>query len=725
MRRFTLLLFSLLVVLIASPVYSQTLAERFAGVKRWELRYSYTMNSPFAWEEGGYHHDRHTWAETERGMVVLETESSGNDVIQLRGKGTVFATLDQAMRKTGLGGYIQTRWDRGNGTPTTTISVDLYLDEGKYEIGILSGDWDAQYGGREKWSMNDNKYGPLIESIHINVPTPAPAEKTLKLPEAGRVISGSFSWEERWNSEAQREPSFDRNRRARVDPMQGTVRWTLVPADATNVELVVEPQGYDDWLPQGGKSEREAGNTLAITATLVAKGAGGPPDTKARRMTYQLIDASAEPGVCLNLPISGATTAYDLGFEADKNNGDWKIGGDGTSITSSDGDYESTTANLSSFDWGAYGQVVVTAELTDGRVVVGHLKNSDRREILIPKRDSKSKIADKWKSTMNFSGGDDDDEDRQDRNDHRGDGLTAYEEYRGLIASGAHTRTRGLGDPTKKDVVVINEIGGEARSGLALFERASGIRVIEMAKGELPESRRVNVNQGSAFRGGQHALWLTNGDLKNSAVGENWPADVYGKTPVKSERVVIDLAYARKSYDGQADVSKKAGEAMPYTYQEDVDNTIAHEIAHGIGAPHHGKDADYHGPREVTVKMKDWSAYGVDGVQKHPTEDKPVKLNGNIGRPGCDASGDAGCIMCYTNYYQWAAVGPPGGPYRYYAIALQPVGKTFCTSAKGTGMNAPRKIGDVDLPGFFGDAVGQSREAPAGNCLGAMNVRDW
>jgi hypothetical protein len=183
---------------------------------------------------------------------------------------------------------------------------------------------------------------------------------------------------------------------------------------------------------------------------------------------------------------------------------------------------------------------------------------------------------------------------------------------------------------------------------------------------------------------------------------------------------------ARRFFDDQLALVKAAGEKMPYTLEEDIAQTTAHELAHGIGAPHHGKTTEYFGKREVTARMVDWKVIGIDGVRVAVTEDKPVKLIGRVGRPGNEASGDIGCIMAYANFYQWAAVGREGGPYTYYALGPQPLGTHFCTSAAATGYNLNHTVsGTISLPGFFGRAAGQSRDSSPGNCLGAMNVRDW
>ena len=82
--------------------------------------------------------------------------------------------------------------------------------------------------------------------------------------------------------------------------------------------------------------------------------------------------------------------------------------------------------------------------------------------------------------------------------------------------------------------------------------------------------------------------------------------------------------------------------------------------------------------------------------------------------------------MAYTGVYQWAAVGPLGGPYTLYGIGPQPVGNHFCTSAKAAGTNLPHKLPNgAELPGFFGDATTVGEGLPPGNCLGQMRVRDW
>lgn len=729
MRPGLVLFLAFLLLSSSANAASPTFAQRFAGVKRWTFTYTYTSSSPYGWEEGGVQHRRSTWIQTASGSIELKTLNSHGGTMQLEGRGTGSSSYNRQLSESSAWGS-ETRYDVGSGSPTSSIDVNLDLNEGTYWISISPGDIPMTYGGTQTNAHESRSYGPGNYELEVNVPTPAPAELLLKLPESGRTISGSWSWEQYHAKQPEFRigGEYNLDEVYRSSPASGTVHWTLIPGDPVDVEVIVEPQGYDDWMPQGGPSEDKAGNTIALKAKLVAKNGGGPPSIKARTFTFALTESSKEKGVALNWPVDGGSGAYDLKFEADKNDDGATIGGDGQSLVTAEGAQEEATVMLSSFDWGAYGTVLVTAQLEDGRVAIGRLQDGNDSQIVIPKRAKTSHIADAWKKHAGFSGDDGEDEDKQDGNDKKGDGLSGYEEYRGLMALGTHTRQSQPMDPMRKTLVVINEAGGEAKPGLKLFKQASDIDVVELKPTEAPQSRLANGNHGSAHRGEQYALRLKAGDLGGAAAGENRPADTYNKTPKLSEEVIIDFGFIRASYAGQADAAAKAGVAMPYTLQDDLDNTVAHEIAHGIGAPHHGKETEWFGKREITDKMVDYHAYGIDGAEvAHPKAgDKPITIEGRIGRPGNDASGDVRCIMCYTNYYQWAVVGPESGPYSFYAVGLQPVGKKFCTSPAGTGINSPRKgANGKDLPGFFGDAKGQGGGASAGNCLGAMKVRDW
>ena len=697
-------------------------AQRFQGVKTWRIIYSYTSDSPVVFTEPGTVLNWHTRSERDAADVTIPGNPRARGTVQISGRAPSSASYNFASNSK-LGMLYETRYDRGAGTPTNDYSLDLDLANGTYTFSITHGYFQCEYGGTRKGWDTDTSYGPETEEFHVD--SPLPFEGTMPLPESGRVITGSYTWEEHWALEDQRNPDMDPNQRGRSSPLTGTIKWIIMPDDPVDVELIVEPQAYEAWVPEAGRDETTAGNKIDVKATLRMKD-GSPLTERARRITYRLIARSAEPGVCLNWPVTGARATPDLKFDPAANPG-MAIEDDGGTLHTPVGAHESATASVTAFDYGAFGTLLVTAELTNGAIVVGRVNGGAETQLRLPKRSPDSAIADAWKAQVRFAGPDALDDDRQEGNENHGDGLTAYEEYRGLIARGVHTRKAAVPpDPAKKDLVIRNDVGAVARGGLKLFENASGIRVVELDAAELGEARKVNANFAYGHGGDQHGLWLRNDTIANgNTAGENRPAEVLNKTPVLSKEVVIDLAFARASYEAQAASAKAGGMAMPYTLQDDIDNTVAHEIAHGVRAPHHGKETDYTGLRKLTPRMVDWKVYGVDGTLVERGE-ADFELAGKVGRPGNDASGDASCIMCYTNFYQWAAVGEAGGPYHFYAVGLQPLGTRFCTSAAGTGMNAQRGLDNgATLPSFFGDAEGQGSGSPVGNCLGAMKVKDW
>lgn len=704
---------------------------RFAAFERWEIHYTYTQDAPFTFVEDGYT-DWYLGAtvtyETRRqsasGTIPLVVEWVDDEYVMLRGTGPVSASLDERWTSTAEHHY-EHRYDTGSGTAIDGVDVVLELALGRYDISFHAGDFPSSYGGVHGYVHDPIVYHATGSVTHLGYPS-YDYDARPRLPDEGLVLAGSFSWEQYWADELADEPSTDLERRYRHAAQSGTLSWTLEPADPIDVELVLEPEDYDGFIPSGGADEQTLGNALPVRAFLRAKD-GGEPRLHARAMRFELVDVSREPGVSLNHPATGGATTPDLAFPDEQASG-IRVSAEGQRAEIEGVD--DATIRVGTYDWGASGALRVTATLTNGLVVVGHLEGEDAASgpLLLPKRAPDSRIADAWKDLVDFAGGDTEDEDAQAGNANAGDGLSAYEEYRGMLVRGRHSRQQtGAGGvpllrPSVKDLVVENRVGAMASAGLARFQSASGITVVELAQGELAQSRVVAPNRGYASRVAQHGLRLEVQDLPEGVSGENRPTDVHGKTPEDSELVVIDLGNMAQSYADQAAVAAAAGIPMPYTLGQEIENTIAHEIAHGIGAPHHGRPTDYTSHRTITAQMVDWHVYGVNGLA---IVTRPFVLEGEIGRPGNDASGDAGCIMAYTNFYTWAAVNTYE-PYHFYMTGVQPLGERFCTSGAATGMNVPHAAhGGASVPGFFGAAGGQGEGASPGDCLGAMKVRDY
>jgi len=162
----------------------------------------------------------------------------------------------------------------------------------------------------------------------------------------------------------------------------------------------------------------------------------------------------------------------------------------------------------------------------------------------------------------------------------------------------------------------------------------------------------------------------------------------------------------------QVDVAQILASPKGYNAQAEMENTVAHELGHGIGASHHGEGGaplidrflgDRHQPPAHIV-------YGSDGKI---IPDRPFQIRGLLGGLGSLSSGDEGCIMCYNSYYQWAVQRTAQGEYRYYAQQYRLPGRRFCTSAVGTGVNARTH----KPASYFGNAE-------RGNCLAQIGPKD-
>jgi hypothetical protein len=254
-----------------------------------------------------------------------------------------------------------------------------------------------------------------------------------------------------------------------------------------------------------------------------------------------------------------------------------------------------------------------------------------------------------------------------------------YEEYRGVISEDTFKRL----DPQKLELGVRYKKTDKQlfSNGISWFENATTISAVRFFDNEIKQTRELNNNNKTSHLYNQFVEKLENGHLAD-VVGENVPVNKIAKIPKESERVVIDVNQIRAEYQKQLNAINTANSmyhtnySIPYTVNDNIANTVAHELAHGINVNHHGELSNETSPVTVTT-----------GTYSHVYDDKgnaiadpSITVSGNIGVEHNDESGDLSCIMAYTSYYQWVKKLNNFGTFDYYAIQLLPLGKKLCNS---------------------------------------------
>ncbi|MBX3744736.1 MAG: hypothetical protein KF833_05455 [Verrucomicrobiae bacterium] len=379
--------------------------------------------------------------------------------------------------------------------------------------------------------------------------------------------------------------------------------WVQFWPDWSDVELQVElhvetdrEMPFETWRPEGNDThpDRAGPKPLRIEALLRPRAEAPTPEQwralpEVRRFRFELNGTSREPGVCMNWPspsgppFLGEDPQFDLRFSAaipevtvlspmGQKAGVPQLAG---------GDLEPRRGwvRLNSYDFGAFAELQVYAELADGREIVGHRRVGGERHyrIPIPERPLGSRIAQVWRNQNPFTGTDDADDDDQPTGDgQKGDGFSAYEEYRGFRVNRRHVST----DPAVKDLFIRNLNKGPVGAACRLLEvqtavdARKGLKIWDaLADEEWQDSRVMNPNRGAnsprSSEEFQHGILVEPNLATNGAVIISY-ADVIATPwrPKNVRRVVV------------------------HPYDNTVE-TIAHEIAHAIGVHHHG-DADFH-----------------------------------------------------------------------------------------------------------------------------------
>lgn len=483
----------------------------------------------------------------------------------------------------------------------------------------------------------------------------------------------------------------------KMGTVTSTTTWRLereIPEDI----LIVTPEDYDTWLPEPGKDENSPGRMIVINLKVVGKN-GQPPNSDVKSFEVRLKNTSREPGICLNMPLTVGPVLPDLRFNDEfpwvQTSGERQV----ATIESLDG----TTGSifLDPFDGGGYTTLTATATMEDGSKLVGQLLVSGgKTEIPIPKRPPGSHIGDAWLAKYK-NPADTDDKETSPGNSYDGDGLSAYEEYRGVIAHGGFERL----DPNKKELGVKTGDWLLFLDGIAKFEAYSGVDVICFFENEIGPDRRLNKNKLTAHIYDQYALYLQKaaltGDLGKSFGGPAIPKQV--------SKTVIDQNRIRLAYQDRLAEAKSINATLSYTEKDLFATVTAHELSHSVNVKHHGSLA----PNSLNVQIQPGRPVRIFDYNGSEILTRPYHITGRGGDTGNEQSGDVDCFMLNNALCDWAVRTAPDSMF-FYQVPLIPLGTKLCNKKNGTGLNSLK-----DANGnykYFGDAAN-------GNCLSQIKLK--
>ena len=536
------------------------------------------------------------------------------------------------------------------------------------------------------------------------------------LPASFGSISGSPSWAVVVNAHGKE--------------MRGTlmIQFSLSPKPPEPAELIIiPPDKLPDWRPTAAEDEKTRGDFVPVKVKLQKVG-GGDPQFKAQRFVYRL-KSSKERGVCMNWPPTPeADSPFDFQFEQELNT-DYDIIGMDRQIAEQFGDKMTEgEVNVSCFDYGAYGELEVLAELENGQVVYGVVQGTQSERLLkLPLRADDSLIAEAITSRLPNLKDDDDSENDPVGDGFLGDGLSLYEEYRGFKVGDSWT----YGDPKKKDVFVLNQMRGmpQVIAGIKLFEKATGLKVhYELKDNQVNAVMNINFWATSGpHLVDQHVIRIQRGmtEAEAEAARRNYAAFVEEVgTPGTSKSVHMPP-------DIQV-VQQAGNRRLPY-----FAITLAHEMLHSCNVNHHGEaDETYDwvyvanpsphiverrpgGDVPITIKRENGSLVPAGRLFPDPANESERETW--IGVNQGQHSGNEGCLMRYDA--GWAYVSAADPTVRY--LVDEAVSLFLCTSPAGTGVNAPGRAPQSR----YGPAATAANGGPGvrldrGNCKHQIRIND-
>jgi hypothetical protein len=685
--------------------------DRFAGVEGWLLRYVINVNIKYHWDErGGPNNEtvvsEHNETIAERLYIevplVKQRPLYPNFVDHNAFVGVpddTHLSIRHVMRSSWpqLGYHLNTDYSASGRYPTP-FDLGFDLRRGTYQLVPRFGETlvrniteTIEPPRPRVYSQKDRQGYPSFTVGSGNI-------LRVALPEKGFRLGGTMNIPV---SPGAISP-FSPNRQRAPATQYGTISWQLVPVGEEMLEVVIDARDYKTWIPVGGTDEKHAGSYLQVEARL-QRTDGKPPVRRARRFTFALNEVSKEPGICMNWPKRDLALATpDLAFES----GTSRLiveDSQGQRGRTADGQFLGATAIVSAFDYGAYGELTVTAEMEDGELIEGHVVGQPTQAgLLIPRRWAGSKIADAWKESSGVVGlADSDDSETEPVGDgFAGDGLALYEEYRGLRMEFGQWRT----DPKTKDYFVRDDLRIGTTEAFTYFDKLSGFAVRRIAE-DAHENRVINFNYSPEIaalrRCNQHLVILRSAQSAFDASVEG--AGGYTSAPTsRNGRVTpqdVDYICIFATPGEMKDVVEPGSDGALRTVRADYYKiAIVHELLHSVNVKHHGagdrKNAAWSAAADGTTVLENGQAVK---VSLESSDNVPYRafmlqlpLPLTVAVQNGAFSGDQTCVMRYAN--PLAYIYPGNGSDQRIWLGMEPseaLGMLLCANKSGTGVNGP------------------------------------
>jgi len=583
----------LLVIVIGQPVKSneptdkelKKLRDKWLTVTSWTATYSESYNSLKTWELRPGVTMKTSIKSTISGSFTLDSQlTDAFSMSEWYGYGTGSSTMETvtSMTSSESGGEIvitETIKMKGSGQigdPSKneygeywggSIGIDVY--SGTYGVGFGSPD-DEEPTLTRSVSGLPSDYSKLrdlppgLREIFLPLGEKAEEWATYNGPleDAQGLIGGGLTGMELF-------PDFDEPKeyplpksgmqlKGSYSGKNGTKSWSLSPR-GKNKPLVLE-KTEKDWIPNVKTKE-------PTTIKVTGNGWAG----EKVRIRFTMYDVTYMEGFCLN--------SQDLSYELDL---EFKQGPEFKNMIETGSGWRIETINkvmntsidIIPNDWGAWGKLKAEAQVDEEENIWYPILTKDgKKYITIPldeRGGKENKIADAFEEEHHLSENIATMQDDEGANGI-GDGLTAYEEYRGLMIGGDGGKHITTNPEDTVDLFVHCE-SPTIRSHIPDGTVVGGELVIHMLDLESDYVsrgiRRINRNSSEWSRGAQRGIRLTTENIPDAGV-VGWAV---GRctSPGTTDYVALDLG----------ELSGKPNSEFQIT--------IVHELMHGCGIKHHG-----------------------------------------------------------------------------------------------------------------------------------------